>query len=1050
MNFIGELRMRPNNKSKNLLSVTRARAKMLEFHVTPEHDIETTQDPIKLITISLGLLGDVAASINRDETDSPFISELKNNLLFSARFFDSYVQSKKIEKIDSYLILLGSASYNLCDLPGSSLVLAKLIDSYETDFNSAGLGNLLLWLLKADLSLELPPNKGPYAGYIDKIYKSVQSLFIHGTREHEIIASATALRSYIYKFGTPRNLLLGDVIGAVLKKKIENSAWKNLPLYSRLPQDKWLPALKKESFLKELWPAQHLLGKSGVFNGKSAVVQMPTSAGKTKATEIIIRSAFLAERASLAVIVAPFRALSHEIQNDLTNSFLGDSVRVNELSDDLQIDFDIGILFQHEQVIVTTPEKFIYILRHEPTLATRIGLVIFDEGHQFDSGTRGITYELLLTSLRSMLPKETQKVLISAVISNAQTIGEWLNENSIVVAGSGLIPTSRTVGFTSWENQLGMINYINENNPNQIDFFVPRVIETINLGKKGRERNNRYFPQKNEVSDISLYLGLKLVPNGSVAIFCGTKATAAKICKRAVEIIKRSVSLDLPGNYSDFSEIIKLTYLHTRNLGMHAPASQSAQYGIFSHHGNMPYGIRVAVEHAMRNNLIRFVVCTSTLAQGVNLPIRYLIINNLHQGKNLIKIRDFQNLIGRAGRAGMHTEGSIIFANPKIFKGKNNWSESWRWNQVIQQLSPNNSEPCTSNLLSIFDPITSSDGKKSVKLEINDFIGIDTTDSLNLNNLAALISQNYGKEFSLEDIQHKIHWKLSLISAIESFLLAHLSVSDDLLLVSNVNLLVEETLAYFLANDTEKQQLRDLFQILAHNIASTIKDQNRRQLYSKTFMGIKESQAVDYWVHANLDSLIFAADKTALLDTLWPLFTNYMDSSLFTKFDNPEVLKEVLFGWVEGKSFTELLQLIEARGVLKIAGNRRESFTIGDVVDLCEGVLAYKGALLMSAVCKFVDALVKETYKISSDHLKIFQKSLRYGLPDETTINLYELCFPDRVIAQEITSMLNFNSPQETSIFVKLAEHKDEVQELLAKYPSYFHYRLSQLIKYSI
>lgn len=98
MNFIGELRMRPNNKSKNLLSVTRARAKMLEFHVTPEHDIETTQDPIKLITISLGLLGDVAASINRDETDSPFISELKNNLLFSARFLTHTFSQKKSRK----------------------------------------------------------------------------------------------------------------------------------------------------------------------------------------------------------------------------------------------------------------------------------------------------------------------------------------------------------------------------------------------------------------------------------------------------------------------------------------------------------------------------------------------------------------------------------------------------------------------------------------------------------------------------------------------------------------------------------------------------------------------------------------------------------------------------------------------------------------------------------------------------------------------------------------------------------------------------------------
>ena len=65
----------------------------------------------------------------------------------------------------------------------------------------------------------------------------------------------------------------------------------------------------------------------------------------------------------------------------------------------------------------------------------------------------------------------------------------------------------------------------------------------------------------------------------------------------------------------------------------------------------------------MKEGLVRFVVCTSTLAQGVNLPIRYLIVTSVYQGKEQIKVRDFHNLIGRAGRAGMHTEGSILFAD---------------------------------------------------------------------------------------------------------------------------------------------------------------------------------------------------------------------------------------------------------------------------------------------------------------------------------------------------------------------------------------------------
>ena len=91
--------------------------------------------------------------------------------------------------------------------------------------------------------------------------------------------------------------------------------------------------LEKETFVKELWPAQHLLGQANVLRGQSAVIQMPTSAGKTKATEIVIRSAFLSQRASLAVIVAPFRALCHEIRNSLAATFEGESTQVDELSD---------------------------------------------------------------------------------------------------------------------------------------------------------------------------------------------------------------------------------------------------------------------------------------------------------------------------------------------------------------------------------------------------------------------------------------------------------------------------------------------------------------------------------------------------------------------------------------------------------------------------------------------------------------------------------------------------------------------------------------------
>ena len=90
----------------------------------------------------------------------------------------------------------------------------------------------------------------------------------------------------------------------------------------------------------------------------------------------------------------------------------------------------------------------------------------------------------------------------------------------------------------------------------------------------------------------------------------------------------------------------------------------------------------------MRQGSIRFVICTSTLAQGVNLPIRYLIVTSVYQGVERIKVRDFHNLIGRAGRAGMHTEGSILFADPNVYDKRYDRDERWRWGQVKELLDP--------------------------------------------------------------------------------------------------------------------------------------------------------------------------------------------------------------------------------------------------------------------------------------------------------------------------------------------------------------------------
>ena len=209
-------------------------------------------------------------------------------------------------------------------------------------------------------------------------------------------------RASIYAQGSSRELLLTDALLAVFLIKLERSALKLLPSYSGLSVADWKKMLENGKGLCELWPAQIRLGEAGIFRGKSAVIQMPTSSGKTTSMSLAIRSSFLSKRTSLAIVVAPFRALCREISLDLENHFLDDSnVLVNEMSDVLEIEDLEDLLEASERglqtIMVLTPEKLIYLLRQDIGPVKETGLIIFDEAHMFDDSTRGAQYELLIS-----------------------------------------------------------------------------------------------------------------------------------------------------------------------------------------------------------------------------------------------------------------------------------------------------------------------------------------------------------------------------------------------------------------------------------------------------------------------------------------------------------------------------------------------------------------------------------------------------------------------------------------------------------------------------
>jgi POLQ-like helicase len=278
---------------------------------------------------------------------------------------------------------------------------------------------LLRWLLAARWSEPPRFDNRSYGSIQSSLAANLGLYFVDGSHRADVVVACRQLRTAAYSFGSARDLLYADLAAGVAKKHLQNAARYVLPVYSQLPDESWSDTLKKPAFMRELWPSQHIFGEQGILQGRSAIVQMPTSAGKTRAVELVLRSAFFSGRASFAVVIAPFRALCTEITGWLRNAFRGEDVVLNELSDAMLVDYSALLadllggepgrqpagLTAQRQVIVVTPEKLLYVLRHSPELADAIGVVIYDEGHQFDTGQRGITYELLLFVPKAMKPE---------------------------------------------------------------------------------------------------------------------------------------------------------------------------------------------------------------------------------------------------------------------------------------------------------------------------------------------------------------------------------------------------------------------------------------------------------------------------------------------------------------------------------------------------------------------------------------------------------------------------------------------------------------------
>lgn len=1041
--------------SRYLLKRVRARAKMKEYHVPESLQGEMDKNAKYLLILAIATVGDFSNDIvdNYYGIDCNY-EEHKKNLQFSSRFFDAYLNAEMPEKESEYYLLLGSAVYYLCDCNGSSKVLAdKIKDDINIDVQ--GIDFVLTQILKGKEKIKSVSQME----VLNDVVNEYNNYFKTGNKYD--FEKLTKLKKYVYYNESDKSLLFSDVLIATIYLKVQYSSYHLMPIYTHVEHVIWRNILKKKTLVQELWQAQRQLGEKGIFSGESATIQMPTSSGKTKAVALIILSSFLQHRTNNAIVVAPFRSLCREITDELQKAFsYTDNIHVNEISDVIQNDF-MNILFGNKEgdeekfIYIVTPEKLLFILRQDILFLSNIGLIIFDEGHLFDDASRGITYELLLATIKFYMRENMQKILISAVIPNVEQVNEWFTDSTGVVIKNNIIQTTeKSVGMADLRRDrktgdlFSYLYFFNPEDPDEEEFFVPRVIRLTPLRLYGKEKKERIFPEVNDSNhrnDMAIALGIKICVNGGVAIFCGKKDTADNILKRILEIKNRGFDVSDLLNKSDKEEIAKLSYLLKIEMGEKSDYYKAACLGAFVHHGSIPMGIRCSVEYAMQISKINFLACTSTLSQGVNLPIRYLIISNIYQGKERIRNRDFQNLIGRAGRAGIYTEGTVLLSEIRIYNKKND-PYNWRWVNYKKLLSSDSAEACTSAL---FTWLRADEGmEKYLENIIEIFVKYYANGDFSERIKIYLETQKIEMKENYEKAQYMLQQMIRNIEAIESFLLFYLMEDTYEESKERIHDIIKETLAFHMANDNERTRLFRIIDLVGEFLVYTVDTADKRQRYSKSLLGIKKEIEIEQWSVMHLQEIQNCTSEEEMLGIIFLLLLE-TDNSIVSKCINKKLLIKIANSWIEGKTYIQICEYCMQEKIMLLKRKKATIMSLQDVINFCDNFLGYDCILVLAAIIENIKYYCDD--KNIENLLKQLSKRMKYGLPNQTSVILYEMGFNDRIVSMEMAEILDekyqAGSRKEIVMLIKRDEvTREKIQENLKKYPSYFYQKWMEIV----
>ncbi|MCD2443069.1 DEAD/DEAH box helicase [Agromyces sp. SYSU K20354] len=353
----------------------------------------------------------------------------------------------------------------------------------------------------------------------------------------------------------------------------------------------------------------------------------PTSAGKSFIVKQWLRDRSTNQAVFTCVYIVPTRALIEEVAADLREEGAN-------LFDVFELPWDERIKQSQRRVLVLTQER-LHVLQQE-NADLRPDLIFVDEAQKIGDGRRGVLLQRVLDDATRRNP-DAQVMFASPMAANPELLVE---------------------------NAIGTVSVISDSAPtvNQNVIYAQQVrgkprewIASVMAGGESREVGGftisaRPVPDSKRLPLVAAALGSSSSAN---IVYANGQADAEKIASQLFDLLPAQTAL-----HEDIEAVRELV---ERTVHPKYSLRTYLERGIAFHYGNMPLLLREAIESLFKTGRIQFLVCTSTLLEGVNLPCQNIFVRAPRKGRGRpMPPSDFWNLAGRAGRWGKEFQGNVI------------------------------------------------------------------------------------------------------------------------------------------------------------------------------------------------------------------------------------------------------------------------------------------------------------------------------------------------------------------------------------------------------